>query len=236
MEYDSNAPKGALDGKLKLGLDQSTAQIGVLAPVPLAEELDSAALVGWESAQTYLHFDGHPTTVYIRVTEGQVTAVWTALGQTANPAAPQEVAISRPSDALAAKQATDTTLNALLLGLGAVALLVGGVGIANTMVISVLERRTEVGLRRALGATRGQIRGQFLAESLLLSALGGAGGTLTGITVTTLYAYGQRWPTVVPGWAMAGGLGATLAIGAIAGLYPAMRASRLAPTEALAGS
>jgi putative ABC transport system permease protein len=210
--------------------------VGVLAPVPLAEGLDSAALVGWETAQTYLHFDGHPTTVYVRVTESQVAAVWTALGQTANPAAPQDAAISRPSDALAAKRATDTTLNALLLGLGAVALLVGGVGIANTMVISVLERRTEVGLRRALGATRGQIRGQFLAESLLLSALGGIGGTLLGITVTTSYAYSQRWPTVVPGWALAGGLGATLAIGALAGLYPAMRASRLAPTEALAGS
>lgn len=210
--------------------------VGILAPVPLAEELDSAALVGWETAQTYLHFDGHPTTVYVRVTESQVTAVWTALGQTANPAAPLETSISRPSDALAAKQATDTTLNALLLGLGAVALLVGGVGIANTMVISVLERRTEIGLRRALGATRGQIRGQFLAESLLLSALGGAGGTLLGIAVTTSYAYSQHWPTVVPGWAMAGGLGATLAIGALAGLYPAMRASRLAPTEALAGS
>jgi putative ABC transport system permease protein len=209
--------------------------VGILATVPLAGELDSAALVGWVSARTYLHFDGRPTTVYVRVTESQVTAVWTALAQSANPATPQDVAVSRPSDALAAKQATDTTLNALLLGLGAVALLVGGVGIANTMVISVLERRTEVGLRRALGATQGQIRGQFLAESLLLSALGGAGGILMGITVTTLYASSQNWPTVVPGWAMAGGLGATLAIGSVAGLYPAIRASRLAPTEALAG-
>jgi putative ABC transport system permease protein len=141
--------------------------------------------------------------------------------------------VSRPSDALAAKQATDETLGGLLLGLGAVALLVGGVGVANTMVISVLERRPEIGLRRSLGATRGQIRVQFLAESLLLSALGGLGGVLLGIAVTGVYASTQHWPTVVPVWAMAGGVAATLLIGALAGLYPALRAARLSPTEAL---
>jgi putative ABC transport system permease protein len=209
--------------------------VGVLAPVQLAEELDSAALVGWDAARSYLHFDGHPTTVYVRAADSQVTAVQSVLGRTANPASPDQVQVSRPSDALAAKQATDSALNGLLLGLGAVALLVGGVGIANTMVISVLERRTEVGLRRSLGATRGQIRGQFLAESLLLSTLGGAGGTLLGITVTGLYANSQHWPTVVPAWVMAGGIGATLIIGTIAGLYPAVRASQVTPTLALTG-
>jgi putative ABC transport system permease protein len=211
------------------------AVVGILAPAPLAEELDSAALVGWATAGSYLRFDGHPTRIYVRADERRVVAVQSVLGATANPERPGEVAVSRPSDALAAKQATDSTLNGLLLGLGAVALLVGGVGIANTMVISVLERRGEVGLRRALGATRGQIRGQFLAESLLLSALGGVGGTLLGSAVTALYAHGRGWPTVVPAWAMAGGLGATVVIGGIAGLYPAVRASRLAPTVALAG-
>jgi putative ABC transport system permease protein len=133
--------------------------------------------------------------------------------------------VSRPSDALAAKHAADTTLTALLLGLGAVALLVGGVGVANTMVISVLERRPEIGLRRALGATRGHIRTQFLAESLLLSALGGLGGALLGIAVTAGYAASQHWPAVVPPWATTGGLLATLAIGACAGIYPAWRAA-----------
>ena len=142
--------------------------------------------------------------------------------------------MSRPSDALAARQATDRAFTGLLLGLGAVALLVGGVGVANTMVISVLERRAEIGLRRSLGATRGQVRIQFVAESLLLSALGGVGGVLVGIAVTTGYAATQNWPTVVPVWAMAGGVGATLFIGAVAGLYPAIRAARLSPTEALA--
>jgi putative ABC transport system permease protein len=156
------------------------------------------------------------------------------LGATANPQQPNEVKVSRPSDALVAKQATDKAFTGLLLGLGAVALLVGGVGVANTMVISVLERRSEIGLRRSLGATRAQIRLQFLAEALLLCGLGGAGGVLLGTAVTGVYASTQRWPTVVPVWVMVGGVGATLFIGVLAGLYPAVRASRLAPTEALA--
>jgi putative ABC transport system permease protein len=197
-------------------------------------ELDSAALVGWPAAQTYLHFDGHPTVIYTRSEDSAVEAVRAVLAATANPQAPNEVKVSRPSDALAARQATNRAFTGLLLGLGAVALLVGGVGVANTMVISVLERRAEIGLRRSLGATRGQIRLQFLAESLLLSALGGIGGVLIGLAVTTLYASTQTWPAVVPAWATAGGVAATLLIGAIAGLYPAIRAARLAPTEALA--
>jgi len=208
--------------------------VGVLHPVPLAPELDSAALVGWPIAQAVLDFDGHPTTVYTRSRPDAVEAVRAVLAATANPERPGEVAVQRPSDALAAQRATDATLGALLLGLGAVALVVGGVGVANTMVISVLERRAEIGLRRALGATRGQIRLQFLAESLLLSALGGLGGTLLGIAVTGVYAASQGFPVVVPAWATTGGVGVTVVIGGLAGLYPAIRAARLPPTEALA--
>ncbi len=208
--------------------------VGVLEPVPLAPELDSAVLVGWPAAAGRLGFDEPPTTVYTRAVESAVDAVRGVLAATANPQAPNEVDVSRPSDALAAKQAANQAFTGLLLGLGAVALLVGGVGVANTMVISVLERRAEIGLRRSLGATRGQVRLQFLAESLLLSALGGVGGVLLGIAVTSGYAAYQSWPTVVPAWAMLGGVAATLVIGGLAGLYPAVRASRLSPTEALA--
>ncbi|MBU2669514.1 ABC transporter permease [Actinoplanes bogorensis] len=207
---------------------------GVLAPVPLAPELDQSVLVGWDAATSYLGFDGHPTTVYTRSADAFVEAVRGVLARTANPSSPDEVKVSKPSDALAARQATNAAFTALLLGLGAVALLVGGIGVANTMVISVLERRAEIGLRRSLGATRGQIRIQFVAESLLLSLLGGAAGVLLGYLVTGLYAVTQKWPTVVPLWALAGGVGATLVIGGVAGLYPAVRAARLAPTEALA--
>jgi putative ABC transport system permease protein len=208
--------------------------VGILAPVELARELDTSALVEWSAAVTYLQFEEHPTAIYCRSAPDQVEAVRAVLAATASPGHPEEVKVSRPSDALEAQRATDATFTGLLLGLGAVALLVGGVGVANTMIISVLERRPEIGLRRSLGATRGHIRAQFLAESLLLSALGGSGGVLLGILVTALYAVLQQWPVNVPAWASSGGFVATLAIGAVAGLYPAVRAARLSPTEALA--
>ncbi len=210
--------------------------IGILAPVELAGELDSSALIGFDVAGRLLGFDGHPTRLYERSTEASVDTVRAVLPRTANPQNPEEVLVSRPSDALAARAAADTTFTGLLLGLGAVALLVGGVGVANTMVISVLERRQEIGLRRALGATRGQVRVQFLAESLLLSLLGGVAGAVLGAAVTGIYAATRDWPTAVPPWVLAGGVVATLLIGTVAGLYPAMRAARLSPTTALAGT
>jgi putative ABC transport system permease protein len=209
------------------------AVVGVLEPVALAPELDDAALVGWEAAEAYLDFDLHATEVYTRADEAAVTDVQAVLGATANPEHPEEVEVSRPSDALVAAEAAEASFTGLLLGLGAVALLVGGVGVANTMVISVLERRGEIGLRRSLGATRADVRGQFLAESLLLSLLGGAAGVALGSAITAGYATWQGWPPTVPAWVLAGGVAATAAIGAIAGLYPAVKAARLSPTEAL---
>jgi putative ABC transport system permease protein len=208
--------------------------VGILDPIPLARELDSSALIEWSSAISFVDFDGHPTAIYCRSTPSEVESVRSVLAATASPGHPEQVTVSRPSDALAAQRATDATFTGLLLGLGAVALFVGGVGVANTMIISVLERRSEIGLRRSLGATRGHIRAQFLAESLLLSALGGGGGVVLGILVTGLYAMLQHWPVSVPAWASSGGFLATLLIGGIAGLYPAVRAARLSPTEALA--
>jgi putative ABC transport system permease protein len=210
--------------------------IGILDPVPLAPELDLGALIGWPAAQRYLAFNGDITTVYTRTDPGAVEATRGLLARTANPAQPNEVDVSRPSDALAAEAAADTTFTGLLLGLGAVALLVGGIGVANTMVISVLERRAEIGLRRSLGATRKHIRIQFLTESLLLSLLGGGAGILLGSGVTGVYATLRNWPSVVPTWVVAGGITATLIIGGLAGLYPASRAARVAPTEALAAA
>ena len=208
--------------------------IGILDPVPLVPMLDLGALIGWKAGQRYLDFDGDITTLYIRTDPDAVEAVRGVLARTVNPARPNEVDVSRPSDALAAQAAAETTFTGLLLGLGAVALLVGGIGVANTMVISILERRAEIGLRRSLGATRGHIRIQFLTEALLLSILGGGAGILLGSGVTAVYATLQGWPTVVPAWIMAGGITATLIIGGVAGLYPAIRAARVAPAEALA--
>nr|WP_239124030.1 ABC transporter permease [Rhizocola hellebori] len=208
--------------------------IGILNPVPLAADLDSAALIGQAAAADYLGITSGKTTIYVRSAERQVEAVREVLAATANPAQPYHVQVSRPSDALAAKLATDRAFNAVLLGLGAVALLVGGIGVANTMVISVLERRSEIGLRRSLGATRRHIRMQFLTESVLLAALGGVGGVVLGAAVTFAYALSQSWPPTVPLWAAGGGIAITVAVGALAGIYPAARAARLSPTVALA--
>jgi putative ABC transport system permease protein len=228
---------GALHPEMQIWLGRRWfTVIGILDPVPLAPELDLGALIGWQAAQRYLRFDGDITTIYTRTNPDAVEATRTLLARTANPAQPNEVDVSRPSDALAAQAAANKTFTALLLGLGAVALLVGGIGVANTMVISVLERRSEIGLRRSLGATREHIRTQFLAESLLLSALGGSAGIVLGSAVTAVYATTQRWETVVPTWAIAGTLAAALIIGGVAGLYPAIRAARVAPTEALAAA
>ncbi len=213
--------------------DQWFTVVGILDPVVLAPEIDRSVLIGFPVAESLLGFSGNPTTIYTRSAESAVEAVRDVLPATANPANPEEVKVSRPSDALAAQAATKSAFTALLLGLGAVALLVGGVGIANVMVISVLERRPEIGLRRALGATRGQIRTQFLSESLLLSMLGGAVGVALGGAVTWAYAAGREWTVVIPPVSLAAALGAALVIGGVAGLYPAVRAARLAPTDAL---
>jgi putative ABC transport system permease protein len=206
---------------------------GILAPALLAPELDAAVLVGFPAAERYLGFDGHPTTIYVRSVTSQVEAVQSVLAATANPEAPNEVDVSQPSDALTARAEADSALNSLFLGLGAVSLLVGAVGVGNIMLIGVLERRSEIGLRRSLGATKGQIRTQFLAEAILLALIGGAAGVGAGALSTAIYAQTKHWAVVVPTTAWAGGLAAALAIGAVAGLLPAIRAARMSPTEAL---
>jgi putative ABC transport system permease protein len=206
---------------------------GLLNPARLAGEIDNSVLVGFPSAKRDLGFDGHPTTIYVRAETSQVAAVQDVLAATANPQAPNEVNVSQPSAALTARAAAQSALNGLFLGLGAISLLVGAVGVGNIMLISVLERRSEIGLRRALGATKGQIRSQFLAEAILLAVLGGGVGVTAGALATAVYATTKHWATVIPALAWGGGLGAALAIGAIAGLLPALRAARMSPTEAL---
>jgi len=208
---------------------------GILNPDTYAPQIDSAVLIGFPAAEKYLNFDGNPSEIYVRTvnTPAVTTRVDSLLGYQANPENPNQVDVSRPSDALMAQADAKGALDTLFLGLGAVALLVGAIGVANIMVISVLERRSEIGLRRALGATRGQIRAQFLAEAILLSLAGGAAGVILGTAATAAYARGHRELLVIPPQAWAGGLAAAIIIGALAGLLPAIRAARLSPTQAL---
>jgi putative ABC transport system permease protein len=207
--------------------------LGILDPVELAPALDSAAIVGFPAAARFLDDEGDVSTLYVRSDPDHVEDVSGVLARTANPEHPEEVDVSRPSDAIEARAAARSAFTSLLLGLGAVALLVGGVGIANVMVISVIERRSEIGLRRSLGATQRHIGIQFVAESLLLSAAGGVAGVALGAVVAGAYASSRGWNVVVPPAVLAGGVGVALAVGAIAGLYPALRAARLAPVDAL---
>jgi putative ABC transport system permease protein len=208
---------------------------GILNPAVLAPQIDSAALIGFPAAEQYLHFDGHPSEIYVRTvnTQAATTTVDNLLGYQANPENPNQVDVSQPSAALTAQADAKGALDSLFLGLGAVALLVGAIGVANIMVISVLERRSEIGLRRALGATKGQIRIQFLAEAILLSLAGGAAGVAIAAAATAIYARSHRELLVIPAQAWAGGLAAALLIGVLAGLLPAIRAARLSPTQAL---
>jgi putative ABC transport system permease protein len=215
--------------------DQWFAVVGILDPLELAPYLDSAALIGFPIGASEFDHDGTASTIFVRTSPDQVTAVQGVLSRTANPANPSEAEVSRPSDALVARAAAATAFTALFVGLGAVALVVGGVGIANVMLMSVLERRSEIGLRRALGATRRLIVVQFVAEALILAGLGGLLGVGAGVVIAIGYATTQGWTPVIPLVAVLGGIGAALAIGAVAGLYPAVRAARVSPTDALRG-
>jgi putative ABC transport system permease protein len=229
------------DQRIWLG-DQWFNVAGILKPSPLAPDIDVSALIGYPAARKYLGYvsmvrgrkdAGPPSSIYVRAATDHVVEVQSLLAQTANPEGPNEVNVSQPSDALTARAAAAGAFDSLFLGLGLVALIVGAVGVANIMIISVLERRSEIGLRRALGATEGQIRAQFLTESILLAAIGGVVGVLAGAAATAVYASSKGWSVVVPVEAWSGGIAAAILIGAFAGLMPAVRASRMAPTVAL---
>ena len=207
--------------------------VGILDPMPLAPEIDRSALVGFAAAEELLGSDGAPTSIYVRADPLQIDDVRSVLAATANPEKSESVNVTRPSDAIEARAAAATAFTTLLVGLGAVALLVGGLGIANVMLMAVLERRSEIGLRRALGATRGHIVGQFLAEAVLLAGIGGLLGAALGCAVAAAYSQSQGWLVAIPVAGVIAGIGASVLVGAVAGLYPAVRAARTSPTDAL---
>jgi putative ABC transport system permease protein len=205
--------------------------VGILKPALLNPALDSTVFISLPVAERLFGLQANPSEIYVRADVNDVGQVANLLALTADPQNADGVQVSRPSDALEARAKGQFTT--LLLGLGAVALLVGAIGIANIMVISVLERRGEIGLRRALGATRRHIAVQFLAESALLAVIGGVVGLILGAGATLIYAQAKHEPFIVPLYALIAAPAAGFVIGAVAGLYPAARAARLSPTEAL---
>ena len=221
-------------GNHRIWLDgQWFSVVGIVKPFPLAADLDRAALIGYGAAEQFIDHEGVPDILYIRAEPEHILDVRSVLAGTVNPENPEEVSVGRASDVLEAKVAASTTFTNLFLGLGAVALIVGGIGIANVMVISVIERRNEIGLRRALGATKTHIAMQFITEALLLSLIGGLTGVAVGALITAIYATIQGWEIVIPALAIYGGIIVALLLGVLAGLYPSLRAASLAPTEAL---
>jgi putative ABC transport system permease protein len=207
--------------------------VGIMRSAVLDSSLDSTVFISLPVAERLFQLQPNPSEIYVRANVNDVVSVSNLLAPTADPQNADGVDVSRPSNLLEARARAKRAGTQLLLGLGAVALLVGAIGIANIMVISVLERRGEIGLRRALGATRRHISTQFLTESALLAALGGVAGLILGAGATEAYAIGQNQPFVVPLYALIAAPAAGLAIGTIAGLYPAAKAARLSPTEAL---
>jgi ABC-type antimicrobial peptide transport system permease subunit len=231
------------DAASALGIDQAGTQawlgdqwftvVGIMQPVPLAPELDRAALIGFAEAARLSAQPVLPTELYVRTYPQSIGAVESVLAATADPASPQDVQVTNPADALIARAAAASAFSGLFLALGVVALAVGGIGIANVMVIAVLERRGEIGLRRALGARRAHIGIQFLAESCLLALTGGTAGAILGGFATTVFAAVRHWDAQVPVPALLLAIAAALAVGAVAGLYPALRAARFSPAEGL---
>ncbi|WP_424863391.1 ABC transporter permease [Streptomyces sp. MMS24-I29] len=206
---------------------------GILAPHELSPELAAAALVGWPQATAHLGADGTAATVYLRTYPERVPDVQAVAGATADPANPSTVAVSRPSDLYTARAEAKNALTGLVLALAGVALLVGGVGIANTMVVGVMERRGEIGLRRALGARGGQIAAQFLLEAVLMGFIGGVGGLLVGGLTVYGYAFAQGWPASIPLYTIVAGPVVSVLVAALAGIHPALRAAKASPTDAL---
>ncbi|SDL21041.1 ABC transporter permease [Nonomuraea jiangxiensis] len=207
--------------------------IGILRPIELASEINRSALIGFPVAARDFAYNDRPSRIYVRSQTERTLEVFEVLARAANPKNPNEVAVSRPSDVLTARLEVANATTTMFVGLGAVALLVGGIGIANVMVISVLERRSEIGLRRALGAARRHVAAQFVVESFLLGTAGGVAGVLVGVTVTYGMAVHLGWQVIIPPAAMSAGLGTAMAIGVLSGIYPALRAASMPPTQAL---
>jgi len=207
--------------------------VGIIDELKIHPDLDRSVFIGYGVAKTLFDIDKEPTTIYVRANPTYIEDVVEVIAPSMNPENPDQVQVSRPSDALVAQEAADAAFTNLLLGIGSVALLVGGVAIANVMVMSVLERRMEIGVRRSIGATRKEIRYQFLLESIVLSGIGGLVGVVLGTGVTLGYTNYTDIVFSIPVSQVLGAILLALLIGAISGVYPAIKASKIQPAEAV---
>ena len=207
--------------------------IGIVEELKIHPDLDRSVFIGYGAAKILFDINEEPTTIYLRANPTFIEDVVEVIAPSMNPENPDQVEVSRPSDALEAQQAVEASFTNLLLGLGSVALLVGGVAIANVMVMSVLERRMEIGVRRSIGATRREIRYQFLLESIVLSGIGGLVGVMLGSLITLAYTNYTNIVFSIPVWQILGAVVLALLIGAISGVYPAIKASKIQPAEAV---
>lgn len=207
--------------------------LGVLDHAGLAAAVDSSVFVGdrWYADQAPR--EPAISVIYARAASGTVDQVRSVLAATANPASPSGVVVGTLAELAAAQETADQAMSSLVLALSGICLLVGGVGIANTMVVAVMERRGEIGLRRALGARTGQVTWQFLAEAVVLAVLGGLAGTLLGVLVVVGLTTGTGSVLALRPTVLATGPVVAVVVGALAGLYPASRAARQPPTAAL---
>lgn len=209
------------------------AVIGVLRRAALVPDLDTAVIIPKAAAEDDFDIDQAPTRLFIRAAEGAVDSTADALPVAINLGGSEGVAVVVPSDLLEAQGEVDTTLRNVLFLMGGLALLVGGVGIANVMSISVIQRSGEIGIRRALGHTKTTIALQFVLEALFVGIVGGALGVGAGIVVIYLVSAILGWvATLNMALFVVAGLMA-LAVSIVAGLYPAWKAARLEPLETL---
>jgi putative ABC transport system permease protein len=213
--------------------DTNFGVVGVLGPVALDPDLDNAVFVTQWAAKHVFATDGKPNQLYVRSTPKDTQATADAIPTAINLGGPDQVSTKVPSDVLKAASQADKTLQQTALFAGLLALTVGGLGIANVMSISVIQRSSEIGIRRAVGHSRSKIGLQFLLESLFVGILGGILGAAVGVGVVYLVSAFAHWVVVIaysriPIW-----MGLALIVSVVAGLYPSIKAARLEPLETL---
>ncbi len=214
--------------------DKPYGVIGVLGKVELDPSLDNAAFISFASAdKDFVKEEVLPTKLYVRSTDGTEQVTSDALRIAIALGGPKEVATEIKAEALELAAQSDRQLQIIVASMGLLAIIVGGIGIANVMSISVIQRSTEIGIRRALGHTRRTIAQQFLLEAMVVGFVGGILGVMLGAFSILVGVWISGWVFVLQTWIPPAGVVLAMVVSIIAGLYPARRAAKLEPLETL---